>query len=191
MAVENRTINLVPWTGVEIPMATPPTRIFPRYTDLNDWQDKGTRAMLLDQTAAFSGWKGALYVYGQYSVNNGQHYEIEVLNPHNTGVPEAYVMKERILLTFAWVEDNANELPKGTNYDPNTFPVATPNPVQKLWHTGDGATAGTPPTGTYWDVFGGVIYLYTKNTDSRKFVIGNESGATIHMALSTWIWEYD
>jgi hypothetical protein len=189
MAVENRTINLIPWTETEIPMATPPTRVFPRYTDLNDWQDMGTRAMLLDQTATFSGWKGALYVYGQYSLGTGIQLELSVENPHETGIPTPYIMTNRILLSHTWTEDNADELPGGANYDPNTFVNA---PVKKLWHTGTGGSVGSPPGGFYWQPWGGVnFFYYVKSTDTDTFIVYNVTGATVHFVFSTWIWESD
>lgn len=171
-------------------MATPPTRVFPRYSDLNDWQDQGVRAMLLDQTATFTGWGGAFYGYWQGGpIAQAAHQLIEFKNPHVIGVPPAISWANRILLMHYWTENNADELPSETNYDPNTFQNV---PVQRLWHTGNGATQAVPPVvGTFLNHAAIGIYFYALDTDTTEFYCTNNSGVAINLSMSAWIWESD
>jgi hypothetical protein len=145
--------------------------------------------MLLDQTATFSNWKGALQVYCQFEVATLTHKELSITNPFETGIPTGYDMRDRIIMISIWLENNANELPKQGSYDPNT---AFLGPIQKLWHTGDGAPKGAAPaSGVYWKVGAASLWLYTWNNDATKFIASNGAGASYFVSMSMIIWQSD
>lgn len=189
MGIDNRTRSFGDWpTTQQDPAAN--TYNCPLYTDINDWQDTGTRGYNLDQCSQFSGWRGCLWQYGQrHTISNASSESMALINPwRQTAHPDRTLETTgRIVLVKMWTENNVDEMPNdaGGNYDPDTFSNA---PVWNLMYTGDGATDTNPPVGDFWTPWVG-IYFHA-STDGSVFYIRNQSGAEIDIAMSMWVFQH-
>lgn len=184
MGTDNRTVTVVDWPGSETPGTTPPQLNAPRYTDVNAWQDRGTLGVSnFNQCGTFSGWEGAVWQYGQRStISTGSAKALVFVNPWDYA--SVIDLRGRVMVTRCWTENNADELPDEVNYNPDTFLNA---PVWNLWYTSGGSADGAPPPGIFWTPWAN-IYLYS-NDDGQSLKIYNNTGATIHFCMSTWIFE--
>jgi len=197
MGQENRTVTLVDWPGTTTPGATPPVLDDPRAADVNQWQDEGIRGMLLDQTLTMSGWEGSLYVYAQRAdITDGTSFGLTLVNPHAIGLPVELDLRNRILYSEIWIETTAAELPKGANYDADTFHAAT-TPQWNVWWTDDGAAPNAPPnppTGIYWEPFTAFYVYAAQNATSKLWSdldLCNHFGVDLSVVITNWIFERD
>ena len=186
MGVENRTVTIVPWGATQDASATPPEINCPRYSDVNDWQDLGCRAMSLDGTmtpvnVGFEDIEGCQKFYFQsVEIADGAGTEIgHVYNPHNYDT--AFDLHGRIIECTCWtIAGGAINLPKGANYDPDNSLNA---PTSHLWYTGTGAADGAPPTGDYWTPWAN-IYIYCGDSNSPTSLrCYNNTGASFWLVL--------
>ena len=189
MSDENRTVTIIPWPEPEDKTATPPELDCPRYSDLNYWQDYGTRMMSLDgvQTppgVGFEDIEGSLSIYTQVEVADASSIEIGTfVSPRKYAT--ALDLHNRAINCTCWtIGGGVINLPKGANYDPANFLNA---PLSHLWFTGTGAADGIPPVGFVWTPWAN-IYLYAgdvNNTTSLRCT--NNTGGTIYLVISASI----
>jgi len=187
MAEENRTLTAIPWYRLEDKTATPPELTHERFTDWNDWQDKGCRMLSLDGTMepaaqGFEDIEGGLKFYGQSGeiVNGATSTLFKVTNPHHYN--EAFTLLDRVIDCEIWGAGLANKLPQGAAYDPDVKDLAL---LGWLWYTGDGAPDGGPPaSGHYWRPWGvGTNVWIFSNTTGTELRCHNSTGASIWIVI--------
>jgi hypothetical protein len=193
MGTENRTVSLQGWPIHHDAAAGVYTH--PSYTDMNAWQDRGIRAMLMDQTTMPNTWDGALYTYCQHTViADGASQKVELRNPHPKGSATNMEIgfldaRYRIMRIKIWTEDTDAELPQQASYDANTF---VNSPIPRLWYTGAGATAGDPPTGDYLEPWGALTdaYLYADASDGQ-LTFEQHTGGDLVFSMTAWVFQQE
>jgi hypothetical protein len=191
---EKRTVSLNDWPAPH----DPSSNFFncPRWTDVNAWQDRGTRGRLFSESAAWTDWRGAMWQYGQLAsiapsntafwFLRNPYYELKSDDVHvyGAGTDKDLDTKDRIVLVHCWAENTAAELPKGASYDPDTFALT---PTWHLWYTGDGATDTNPPVGHYWTPWPNT-YMFALD-DGTCMCFRNETAGELDLCMTMWVFE--